>query len=208
MKKVLISMLVVSLLMMVGCKDKSTATNDSDNTTQSEQVEDSKKNEDKKRSNEEMYRIYEELLPEVKSYYESLGVQLKEEKDENLSDYSNSTSISYIDYDNNIKGEFSRIFYGLVSNPKGELSFLGGSMYMNIDAEDYKDGNFKFEETPFYELSKIFGAGDLDYTGINEKVNAYFKGNGSDLVQREEGQFSERINLSSGEFVYIININP
>ena len=79
---------------------------------------------------------------------------------------------------------------------------------MNIDAEDYKDGNFKFEETPFYELSKIFGAGDLDYTGINEKVNAYFKGNGSDLVQREEGQFSERINLSSGEFVYIININP
>lgn len=208
MKKVLISMLVVSLLMMVGCNDKSTATNDSDNTTQSEQVEDSKKNEDKKRSNEEMYRIYEELLPEVKSYYESLGVQLKEEKDENLSDYSNSTSISYIDYDNNIKGEFSRIFYGLVSNPKGELSFLGGSMYMNIDAEDYKDGNFKFEETPFYELSKIFGAGDLDYTGINEKVNAYFKGNGSDLVQREEGQFSERINLSSGEFVYIININP
>lgn len=208
MKKVLISMLVVSLLMMVGCNDKSTATNDSDNTTQSEQVEDSKKNEDNKRSNEEMYRIYEELLPEVKSYYESLGVQLKEEKDENLSDYSNSTSISYIDYDNNIKGEFSRIFYGLVSNPKGELSFLGGSMYMNIDAEDYKDGNFKFEETPFYELSKIFGAGDLDYTGINEKVNAYFKGNGSDLVQREEGQFSERINLSSGEFVYIININP
>ena len=149
MKKVLISMLVVSLLMMVGCKDKSTATNDSDNTTQSEQVEDSKKNEDKKRSNEEMYRIYEELLPEVKSYYESLGVQLKEEKDENLSDYSNSTSISYIDYDNNIKGEFSRVFYGLVSNPKGELSFLGGSMYMNIDAEDYKDENFKFEETPF-----------------------------------------------------------
>lgn len=208
MKKVLISMLVVSLLMMVGCKDKSTATNDSDNTTQSEQVEDSKKNEDKKRSNEEMYRIYEELLPEVKSYYESLGVQLKEEKDENLSDYSNSTSISYIDYDNNIKGEFSRVFYGLVSNPKGELSFLGGSMYMNIDAEDYKDGNFKFEETPFYELSKIFGASNLDYTSINEKVNDYFKGNGSDLIQREDGQYSERINLGQSQFSYIININP
>lgn len=208
MKKVLISMLVVSLLMMVGCKDKSTATNDSDNTTQSEQVEDSKKNEDKKRSNEEMYRIYEELLPEVKSYYESLGVQLKEEKDENLSDYSNSTSISYIDYDNNIKGEFSRVFYGLVSNPKGELSFLGGSMYMNIDAEDYKDENFKFEETPFYELSKIFGASNLDYTSINEKVNDYFKGNGSDLIQREDGQYSERINLGQSQFSYIININP
>lgn len=208
MKKVLISMLVVSLLMMVGCKDKSTATNDSDNTTQSEQVEDSKKNEDKKRSNEEMYRIYEELLPEVKSYYESLGVKLKEEKDENLSDYSNSTSISYIDYDNNIKGEFSRVFYGLVSNPKGELSFLGGSMYMNIDAEDYKDGNFKFEETPFYELSKIFGASNLDYTSINEKVNDYFKGNGSDLIQREDGQYSERINLGQSQFSYIININP
>ena len=208
MKKVLISMLVVSLLMMVGCKDKSTATNDSDNTTQSEQVEDSKKNEDKKRSNEEMYRIYEELLPEVKSYYESLGVQLKEEKDENLSDYSNSTSISYIDYDNNIKGEFSRVFYGLVSNPKGELSFFGGSMYMNIDAEDYKDGNFKFEETPFYELSKIFGASNLDYTSINEKVNDYFKGNGSDLIQREDGQYSERINLGQSQFSYIININP
>ena len=208
MKKVLISMLVVSLLMMVGCKDKSTATNDSDNTTQSEQVEDSKKNEDKKRSNEEMYRIYEELLPEVKSYYESLGVQLKEEKDENLSDYSNSTSISYIDYDNNIKGEFSRVFYGLVSNPKGELSFLGGSMYMNIDAEDYKDGNFKFEETPFYELSKIFGASNLDYTSINEKVNDYFIGNGSDLIQREDGQYSERINLGQSQFSYIININP
>ena len=208
MKKVLISMLVVSLLMMVGCKDKSTATNDSDNTTQSEQVDDSKKNEDNKRSNEEMYRIYEELLPEVKSYYESLGVQLKEEKDENLSDYSNSTSISYIDYDNNIKGEFSRVFYGLVSNPKGELSFLGGSMYMNIDAEDYKDENFKFEETPFYELSKIFGASNLDYTSINEKVNDYFKGNGSDLIQREDGQYSERINLGQSQFSYIINIDP
>lgn len=208
MKKVLISMLVVSLLMMVGCKDKSTATNDSDNTTQSEQVEDSKKNEDKKRSNEEMYRIYEELLPEVKSYYESLGVQLKEEKDENLSDYSNSTSISYIDYDNNIKGEFSRVFYGLVSNPKGELSFLGGSMYMNIDESFYKDGNFKFEETPFYELSKLFGMEDLDYTSVNEKVNDYFNGNGSDLIYRNKGQFSERINLGQSQFAYIININP
>ena len=79
---------------------------------------------------------------------------------------------------------------------------------MNIDAEDYKDGNFKFEETPFYELSKIFGASNLDYTSINEKVNDYFKGNGSDLIQREDGQYSERINLGQSQFSYIININP
>ena len=205
MKKLLISILVLSsLVTMVGCSDKSTATNDSDKSTATnEQVESSKK-----RSNEEMYKIYEELLPKVKSYYESLGVQLEEEKSDKAKDYDGNTYISYRDYDNKNVDEFSVVDYGLSFDQEGKIRFILGSMYMNIDAEDYKDGNFKFEETPFYELSKIFGASNLDYTSINEKVNDYFKGNGSDLIQREDGQYSERINLGQSQFSYIININP
>lgn len=205
MKKLLISILVLSsLVTMVGCSDKSTATNDSDKSTATnEQVESSKK-----RSNEEMYKIYEELLPKVKSYYESLGVQLEEEKSDKAKDYDGNTYISYRDYDNKNVDEFSVVSYGLSFDPKGELSFLGGSMYMNIDESFYKDGNFKFEETPFYELSKLFGMEDLDYTSVNEKVNDYFNGNGSDLIYRNKGQFSERINLGQSQFAYIININP
>ena len=211
MKKALISMLVLSsLVTMVGCSYEVTPINDSDNTIQSEQVENNNNNnnESKKRSNKEMYEIYEELLPQAKSYYESLGVDLKEDKSDKAKDYDSATGISYTNYDNNNLGEFSVLDYGLAFNKDGTVDFLAGSMYMNIDAEDYKDGNFKFEETPFYVLSKIFGADELDYMSINEKVNDYFKGNGSDVIRREDGQFSERINLSNSQIAYMININP
>lgn len=204
MKKVLISMLVLSsLVTMVGCGNKSTATDDSDKSTATnEQVE------NRKRSNEEMYKVYEELLPKVKSYYESLGVSIEEEKSQKCKDYDGNTYISYRDYDNKNVDEFSVVDYGLSFDQEGEIRFILGSMYMNIDESFYKDGNFKFEETPFYELSKLFGMEDLDYTSVNEKVNDYFKGNGSDLIHRNKGQFSERINLGQSQFAYIININP
>ena len=206
MKKLLISMLVLSsLVTMVGCNDKKI--NDTNSKpVENEQIENN--NENKERSNKEMYEIYEELLPKVKSYYESLGVDIEEEKSQNCKDYNGNTYISYRDYDNKNVDEFSVVDYGLSFDQEGKIRFILGSMYMNIDAEDYKDGNFKFEETPFYELSKIFGASNLDYTSINEKVNDYFKGNGSDLIQREDGQYSERINLGQSQFSYIININP
>ena len=204
MKKVLISMLVLSsLVTMVGCGNKSTATTDSDkSTTTNEQVE------NRKRSNEEMYKVYEELLPKVKSYYESLGFDLEENKSQKCKDYDGATGVSYTNYDNKNLGEFSVLDYGLAFDKDGTVNFLAGSMYMNIDESFYKDGNFKFEETPFYELSKLFGMEDLDYTSVNEKVNDYFKGNGSDLIHRNKGQFSERINLGQSQFAYIININP
>lgn len=206
MKKLLISILVLSsLVMMVGCNDKKIDDTNS-KPVENEQIENN--NENKERSNKEMYEIYEELLPKVKAYYESLGVDIEEEKSQKCKDYDGNTYMSYRDYDNNNLGEFSVLDYGLAFDKDGTVDFLAGSMYMNIDAEEYKDGNFKFEETPFYELSKIFGADELDYTSINEKVNDYYKGNGSDLIQREDGQYSERINLGQSEFVYIININP
>lgn len=59
-----------------------------------------------------------------------------------------------------------------------------------------------------HELSKIFSDGTLDYTEINEDINAYYNGNGSNLVQRVDGRYSERINLGHSEIAYIININP
>ena len=206
MKKLLISMLVLSsLVTMVGCNDKKI--NDTNSKpVENEQIENN--NENKERSNKEMYEIYEELLPKVKSYYESLGVDIEEEKSQKCKDYNGNTYISYRDYDNKNVDEFSVVSYGLSFDPKGELSFLGGSMYMNIDESFYKDGNFKFEETQFYELSKLFGMEYLDYTSVNEKVNDYFNGNGSDLIYRNKGQFSERINLGQSQFAYIININP
>lgn len=206
MKKLLISMLVLSTLVtIVGCNDKKVE-DSSSNTVQNEEV--ANNDESKERSNEEMYKIHEELLPKVKAYYESLGADIKEEGDDRAKDYDDITYISHIDYDNNNNGEYTTLDYGLSFSPYGKINFIMGGMYMNIDESFYKDGNFKFEETPFYELSKIFGAGDLDCTGINEKVNAYFRGNGSSLVERSEGQFTERINLSEGEFAYIINITP
>ncbi|WP_294406659.1 hypothetical protein [uncultured Clostridium sp.] len=207
MKKLLISMLVLTTLVtMVGCNDKKTGDTNSKPVENEQVANDSEIK--KGRSNDEMYEIYEELLPSMRSYYESLGVDLKEDKSDKAKDYNSATGISYTNYDNNNIGEFSVLDYGLAFDKDGTVDFLAGSMYMNINAEEYKDGNFKFEETPFYELSKIFGADELDYTSINEKVNDYFKGNGSDVIQREKGQYSERINLSNSQIAYMININP
>ena len=123
MKKLLISMLVLTTLVtMVGCNDKKTGDTNSKPVENEQVANDSEIK--KGRSNDEMYEIYEELLPSMRSYYESLGVDLKEDK------------------------------------------------------------------------------------SINEKVNDYFKGNGSDVIQREKGQYSERINLSNSQIAYMININP
>ena len=207
MKKLLVGMLVLStLVVMVGCNDKK-STESNNKTVKNEEVENNNSGA-KKRSNKEMYKIYERLLPEMKSYYENLGYEIKEEKDENLSDYDKNTSITYNNSNNKNKNECTRLLYGLVTDPSGELSFLGGSMYMNIDGEEFKGGNFKIEETPFYEVIKIFGADKLDFTEVNEKINDYYNGNGSDLVQKEEGEYSFRFNLGQSKIAYIININP
>ena len=206
-KKLIIGLISLLSASFIGCSDK-TVTENTNQNINNEVIAESSIKEDSKRSNKEMYEIHKELIPRVKEYYESLGGNVIEEKDERASDYKDITYISHTNYDNRTIGEFTALDYGLSFYQDGRVNFIMAGMYMNIDGESYKDGSFKIEETPFYELIKIFGADKLDYTSINEKINDYFQGNGSDLVQRNEGQFSERINLSSGEIAYIININP
>ena len=38
---------------------------------------------------------------------------------------------------------------------------------MNINSDSYKDENFKFEETLFYKVSEIFGAGIFHIQHVN-----------------------------------------
>ena len=179
MKKLLISMLVLTTLVtMVGCNDKKTGDTNSKPVENEQVANDSEIK--KGRSNDEMYEIYEELLPSMRSYYESLGVDLKEDKSDKAKDYNSATGISYTNYDNLNMDNIDRDkLNNYIGKEKSSLSDIikhkkcKYSIYMdlddpiNIDIYDVKDSDFLMIA---YKDDIIIDIGEQDCTNILSSI--------------------------------------
>ena len=203
MKKTLIALIILTLsLGVVGCtSDKEETTSNSEVVTQ----EESKEND--KRSDDEMYELYTSKLEEVEKVFKENNINFKDKK--NTDKYDGKTGITYEDSDKDNVGEFSVAGYGLAFEEKGDILFISARMSLNVNDEDMKTKDFKFEDTEFYKLHNILISDIKNTDEINDKVNEAYKGLTSlDKVEIENGKIKESLLLGDNRLVYTIIINP
>ena len=206
MKKILIALIILTLsLGVVGCtSDKEeTATNSNEVVTQE------KSNEQKKRSSDEMYDLYTSKLEEVYKLFKENNITVEEESDERNKKYDGKISIRFEDSDIENIGEFPVVGYGLSFKDNGEISYISAKMVLNVNDDDMKSKEFKFEDTEFYKLHNILIPEIKNADEINQKVNEAYKDLTSlGQVDIENGNIKESIILGDNSMDYIILINP
>ena len=206
MRKTLIALIILTLsLGVVGC------TSDKDETTSNsnEVVTQEESNEQKKRSSDEMYDLYTSKLEEVEKLFKENNINFQEVSIKKNKKYDGKVSIRFEDNDVENIGEFPVAGYGLSFEDNGEILYISAKMVLNVNDDDMKSKEFKFEDTEFYKLHNILIPEIKNADEINQKVNEAYKALTSlGQVDIENGNIKESIILGDNSMDYIILINP
>ena len=205
MKKILIALIVLTLsLGVVGCtSDKEeTASNSNEVVTQEESKE------EKKRSSDEMYDLYTSKLEEVEKLFKENNIDYKEKNDNDK--YDGKTSISYENSSEKTVNELTIARYGIAFDNDGEVLYISAKMNLNINEEEMKAKEFKFEDTELFKLTTILIPDINSEEEINETINNYYKNGGKsvEVIDIENGKVMQSISLTNSYIDYIIKINP
>ena len=204
MKKTLIALMILTLsFVVIGCtSDKEKTTSNSNEVVTQEE---SKEND--KRSDDEMYEFYNSTVEEVAKLLKENNIPY-EEKNKN-SKYDGKTSISYEDSNKDAVGEISVAGYGLAFEENGDIMFISAQISINVNDDEMKTKEFKFEDTEFYKLKNILIWEINNIDEINEKINeAYKKLTSTGRVEIKNGNITEKFILGDNSLVYDIIINP
>ena len=206
MRKTLIALIILTLsLGVVGCTpDKEeTASNSNEVVTQEEAKENDK------RSDDEMYELYTSKLEEVEKLFKENNFDFKEVTNSRNTKYDGKTSISYEDSSKDNVGEFSVADYNISFDKDGNIRYISLQISVNVNDEDMKTKEFKFEETQFYKLKNILIPEIKNVDEINKKVNEGYKNlTSTQSIDIENENIEENIFLGSNRLVYTIIINP
>ncbi|WP_308780809.1 hypothetical protein [uncultured Clostridium sp.] len=206
MRKTLIALIILTLSFgVIGCtSDKEeTTSNNNEVVTQEESKE------EKKRSSDEMYELYASKVDDVEKLFEENNLNFEFKNDKNNKKYDEKISLVYEDSNKDAVGEISVAGYGLAFEENGDIMFISAQISMNVNDEEMKSKEFKFEETEFYKLHNIIVPDIKNTDEINKKVNAAYKELTSlDKVELENGKVEETIVLGDNTINYIIIINP
>ena len=204
MRKTLIALIILTLsLGVVGCtSDKEeTANNSNEVVTQEESKE------EKKRSSDEMYEFYNSTVEEVGKLLKENNIDYKEKNKNDK--YDGKTSIEYENSNQKAINEFTIGRYGIAFKENDEIKYLTARLSLNVNDEEMKAKEFKFEETEFYKLHNILAPNLKNTDEINEKVNAAYKKLTSiDRIEVENGNVKESFSLGDNSLSYNIIINP
>ncbi len=204
MKKILIALMILSLSFgVVGCKsDKEETTSNSNEVVTQEK---SKKND--KRSDDEMYDLYTSKLEDIEKIFKENNIDFKDKK--NTDKYDGKTGITYEDSDKDNVGEFSVASYNLYFDKEGSVKYISLQISVNVNDDDMKTKDFKFEETEFYKLKNILIPEIKNVDEINKKVNEGYKNlTSTQSIDIENENIEENIFLGNNMLVYTIIINP
>jgi len=204
MRKTLIALIVLTLSIgVVGCtSDKEETTSNSNEVVTQEESK-----EEKKRSSDEMYELYTSKLEEVEKFFKENNIDFKEDQSNKNKKYDGTVSISYENSDDNAK--YSIAGYGIAFESDGEISFITARLAVNVNDEEMKNKEFKFEETEFYKFKNILIPEIKNADEINEKVNStYKKLTSTDKIEIKNGNINESFLLGDNTLVYDIIITP
>ena len=206
MRKTLIALIILTLSFgVIGC------TSDKEETTSNnnEVVTQEESNEQKKRSSDEMYDLYTSKLEEVEKLFKENNINFQEVSIKKNKKYDGKVSIRFEDNDVENIGEFPVAGYGLSFEDNGEILYISAKMVLNVNDDDMKSKEFKFEDTEFYKLHNILIPEIKNADEINQKVNEAYKDLTSlGQVDIENGNIKESIILGDNSMDYIILINP
>ncbi|WP_291632063.1 hypothetical protein [Clostridium sp.] len=207
MKKTLIALIIFTLSIgVVGCtSDKEETTS---NTNEVVTQEESK--EEDKRSSDEMYELYISKLDEVEKLFKENNLDFKEKNDDKNKKYDEKVSITYEDSNKDSVGEIPVALYGLSFEDNGDISFIASKITLNVNGDEIKNKEFKFEDTEFYKLTNILIPDIGNEEEINKKVNDYYKNDGAsiEVIDIENGKIKQSIAVTQSYIDYIITINP
>mgnify|MGYP002555703164 CR=1 FL=1 len=207
MRKTLIALIIFTLSIgVVGCTfDKEETTS---NTNEVVTQEESK--EEDKRSSDEMYELYISKLDEVEKLFKENNLDFKEKNDDKNKKYDEKVSITYEDSNKDSVGEIPVALYGLSFEDNGDISFIASKITLNVNGDEIKNKEFKFEDTEFYKLTNILIPDIGNEEEINKKVNDYYKNDGAsiEVIDIENGKIKQSIAVTQSYIDYIITINP
>ncbi|MDY4253012.1 MAG: hypothetical protein SPH93_15865 [Clostridium sp.] len=204
MKKTFIALMILSLSFgVVGCKsDKEETTSNSNEVVTQEK---SKKND--KRSDDEMYDLYTSKLEDIEKIFKENNIDFKDKK--NTDKYDGKTGITYEDSDKDNVGEFSIADYNLYFDEEGSVRNISLQISVNVNDDEMKTKEFKFEDTEFYKLKNILIPEINNIDEINKKVNEGYKnGTSTGSIKFENENVQERILLGDNMLVYTVIIKP
>ena len=203
MKKTLIALIILTLsLGVVGCtSDKEETTSNSNEVVTQEESK-----EKDKRSDDEMYDLYTSKLEEVEKVFKENNIDFKDKK--NTDKYDGKTGITYEDSNKDNVGEFSVADYNIYFDDENVRNIVL-QISLNVNDDDMKAKEFKFEETEFYKLKNILIPEINNIDGINKKVNEGYKNLTSvESIGFKNENIKETILLGSNRLVYTVIINP
>ena len=204
MRKTLIALIILTLsFAVIGCtSDKEeTTSNNNEVVTQEESKE------EKKRSSDEMYEFYNSTVEEVGKLLKENNIDYKEKNKNDK--YDGKTSIEYENSNQKAINEFTIGRYGIAFKENDEIKYLTAKLTLNVNDEEMKAKEFKFEETEFYKLHNILAPEVKNTDEINEKVNDTYKTLTSiDRIEIENGKVKETIVVGDNCVDYIITIYP
>ena len=206
MRKTLIALIIFTLSFgVVGCtSDKEeTTSNNNEVVTQAESKEKDK------RSSDEMYELYASKVKDVEKLFKDNNFNYEFKNDKNNTKYDEKVTLVYEDSNKDAIDEISVANFGLVFDKKGEVLYIGSTMSVNINDDEMKTKEFKFEDTEFFKLKNILISEVNNIDEINKKVNEGYKNlTSTKTIEFEHGNIKESFLLGSNKLAYTIIINP
>ena len=206
MKKTLIALIILTLsLGVVGCtSDKEETTSNSNEVVAQEESK-----EKDKRSSDEMYELYASKVDDVEKLFEENNLNFEFKNDKNNKKYDEKVVLAYEDSSKDNLGEISVANFGLLFDEKGEILYMSSRISLNVNDDEMKTKEFKFEDTEFYKLKNILIPEVNNIDEINRKLNEAYKNlTSSKGIDFENENIKERILLGENTLVYTIIINP
>ncbi|WP_291631633.1 hypothetical protein [Clostridium sp.] len=206
MKKTLIALVILILSFgVVGC----TSDKDETTTNNSEVVTQKETKENDKRSSDEMYELYASKVDDVENLFEENNLNFEFKNDKNNKKYDEKVVLAYEDSSKDNLGEISVANFGLLFDEKGEILYMSSRISLNVNDDEMKTKEFKFEDTEFYKLKNILIPEVNNIDEINRKLNEAYKNlTSSKGIDFENENIKERILLGENTLVYTIIINP
>ena len=156
-----------------------------------------------------MYELYTSKLEEVQKFFKENNIDFKQGDNYKNTKYDGTTSIAYENSDNDTVGEFSIGRYGISFDKDGSIRYISSRMSLNVNDEEMKTKEFKFEETEFYKLHNILISEIENTDEINEKVTVTYKDLTSiNNLEIENGNIKEQFLLGDNSLIYDIIIRP
>ena len=153
-----------------------------------------------------MYDLYTSKLEEVEKVFKENNIDFKDKK--NTDKYDGKTGITYEDSNKDNVGEFSVADYNIYFDDENVRNIVL-QISLNVNDDDMKAKEFKFEETEFYKLKNILIPEINNIDEINKKVNEGYKNLTSvESIGLKNENIKETILLGSNRLVYTVIINP